>query len=105
MKKFSFLPKTKLGKWSVGFIVAFFSLFTIFNTIVRIQGSRDDQTFFDNPVLSIPILLAGLAGISAFLTGIVSIFKSKECSIIVFVATTFGLFILFFVLGEIFVPH
>ena len=105
MKKFSFLPKTKLGKWSVGLIIIFFLLIILGNFIVKVQGPRDDQTFFDNPILSIPVLFAGFAGILAFFTGIVATLKLKERSIIVFVATTFGLFILFFVLGEILVPH
>src|SRR3989337_155564 len=45
--RIQFLPKTKLGRWPVGLIVVFLSLITLGNFVVKIQGPRDDQTFFD----------------------------------------------------------
>ena len=99
------MPKTLLGKWAVGLISAFFLLFTTGILVASRQGPRADQTFLDNPVLSIPMLSAGAAGILAFLCGIISVIKSKEHSILVLAATIIGFLVLNFMLGEILFPH
>lgn len=99
------VPKTLLGKWSVGFVVAFFLLLATGIFVTSRQGPRADQTFLDNPVLSIPMLSSGAAGILAFFTGSISITKRKERSILVIVATIIGFLVLDFVLGEILFPH
>lgn len=100
----TFLPKTKLGKWAVGLIVVFFALFILFQLLVA-SGQRGGETFFDNLMLTIPIFLAGICGIAAFFTGIVSIIKSKERSVLFFLTVMVGLFVLVFVVGEIVVPQ
>ncbi|MBI2670751.1 hypothetical protein HYX18_02130 [Candidatus Woesearchaeota archaeon] len=69
------------------------------------SGQGGGATLFDNLVLTIPIFLAGISGILAFFTGIISIVKSKERSVLVFLATAIGLFVLIFVLGEFLFPH
>lgn len=101
---FTFLPKTKLGKLSVIFIIAFFLLLFLFQFLVA-SGQRGGETFFSNPILSVPILLAALFGISAFFAGIIGIVKNKEKAILVFLAAGLGFFVLIFVLGEILFPH
>jgi len=98
------MPKTKAGKWSVGLIIVFFVLFGVFQLLVA-SGQRGGATFFYNLVLTIPIFLAGISGIFAFIIGLISIIKSKERSVLVFIATAIGLFVLIFVLGEFLVPH
>jgi hypothetical protein len=60
---------------------------------------------FTNLVLSVPMLIAGISGISAFFTGIIGILKSKERSVLVFIAVLIGFFILVFILGEFLFPH
>jgi len=102
--KIHFMPKTRLGKWSIWLIIAFILLFTTFQLLVA-SGQRGGATFFSNLVLSVPMLIAGISGISAFFTGIIGIIKSKERSVLTFVATIIGFFILFFVLGELLFPH
>ncbi|MFC1964762.1 hypothetical protein ACFLWG_02000 [Chloroflexota bacterium] len=102
--KLHFIPKTHLGKWSIWFIIAFIVLFMSFQLLVA-SGQRGGATFFSNLALSVPMLIAGISGISAFFTGIIGIIKSKERSVLVFLATIIGFLILFFVLGEILVPH
>lgn len=101
MKK---LPKTLLGKWSVGLIIIFFLLFATLQLLVA-SGQRGGAKIFSNLVLAIPGLLMGVSGVLAFLTGIIGIIKSKERSILVFLATAIGLFVLTFWLGEILSPH
>lgn len=98
------MPKTRLGKWSVGLIIIFFLFFALFQLLVA-SGQQGGATFFSNPVLTIPILLAGTSGVFAFFTGIISILKNKERSVLVFLATAIGLFIMLFWLGEILSPH
>ncbi len=97
-------PKTPSGKWSVILIGVFFVLLAMFYILVA-SGQRGGETFFSNLVLTIPAILMGTSGILAFLTGVISIIISKEWSILVFLSTIFGLFILIFILGEILFPH
>lgn len=48
---------------------------------------------------------AVICGIAALITGLISIIKNKERSLLVFLAVAIGLLILFFMLGEFLVPH
>jgi flagellar biosynthesis protein FliQ len=102
--KLHFVPKTRLGRWSIWFIIAFILLLISFQLLV-VSGQRGGDTFFSNLALSVPMLVAAISGILAFFTGIISIIKNKERAVLVFVATIIGLFILVFVLGEFLVPH
>lgn len=104
-----FVPKTNLGKWSVRLIIAFFLLFILTQIIAAVgrgQGAFDSDSFNIYQILiPITIIPAGICGIAAFITGIIGVAKSKERSVLVFLATAIGLFVLIFVLGEILVPH
>ncbi len=102
--KVHFIPKTLLGKWSIWLIIAFIVFFITFQLLVA-SGQRGGATFFSNLALSVPMLIAGISGISAFFTGIIGIVKSKERSVLVSLATIIGFFILFLILGEFRVPH
>ena len=102
--KINFIPKTRLGKWSIWLIIVFILLFIMFQILVA-SGQRGGDTFFSNLALSVPMLIAGISGILAFFTGIIGIIKSKDRSVLVFIATVIGFFILFFVLGELLFPH
>jgi len=98
------MPKTIPGKLSVALIIASFLFLGLLWFFVAL-GQRGGATFFSNPMLAIPGLLAGVCGILAFFIGIISIIKNKERSILVFLATAIGFFILGFCLGEILFPH
>jgi len=98
------IPKTRLGKWSIWLIIAFILLFITFQLLVA-SGQRGGSTFFSNLALSVPMLIAGISGVSAFFTGIIGILKSKERSVLVFIAMIIGFFILVFVLAEFLFPH
>lgn len=102
--RISLKPKTTMGKWSTGLITAFFLLFAVFLTLVA-SGQRGGDTFFSNLALTIPVLLAAVSSVSALVTGIIGIVKSGERSVLVFLATVIGLFVLIFSLGEILFPH
>ena len=98
------LPKTSWGKWSVGLVLAFILFFALFVILVA-SGQRGGETFFSNLLLTVPMFLAGTCGVAAFVTGLIGIIKSKERSILVYLAILIGLYILVFGLGEVLVPH
>ncbi len=99
-----FKPTTYLGKRAAWLIFAFAVSMASFGILVA-SGQRGGDTFFSNPILTVPILFAATSGIAAFITGLISIVRRKERSISVYVAVAFGLMTLVFVLGEIIFPH
>jgi len=102
--KIYFVPKTQWGKWSAGLFGGFILFFLLMNLLVAL-GQEGGETFFDNLALSIPGILGAICGVSAFFSGIYSIFKHRERSLLVFLASFIGFLITFFVLGEITIPH
>ena len=99
-----FKPTTDLGKWSAWLIVAFAILLGVFYILVA-SGQRGGDTFFSNPILTIPMLLAATSAIAAFIIGLISVVKRKERSVAVVLAIVFGLFVILFALGEVIFPH
>ena len=87
--RISVLPKTSLGWWSVGLCVASILFFALF---VVILGPGPD---YNMPLAyTLTVVLTGIS-VAAFVIGLLSIMKRKERSILVFVATVFGLYSLF----------
>jgi hypothetical protein len=97
-------PETSLGKWSVGLITIFLLSLTILRLLI-LSGQRGGEQFFDNLSLAIPGLCAAAAGTAAFFTGLGGLLKSNERSLLTLLATTVGLFVFLFCLGEILFPH
>lgn len=87
--RISILPKTSLGRWSVGLVVASLVLFVL---SVVILGPGPDYKMALAYALTIVI-----AGISAAVLamGLIGIIKSKERSVLVFVAIVIGFYSLF----------
>jgi hypothetical protein len=85
------LPKTPLGKWSTGLFVASILFFALCQVLIPFEPS--DPRF--NPVLAFAVVIvaAGISG-AAFVTGLISMIKSKERSAFVFVSTAIGLWFL-----------
>jgi hypothetical protein len=104
----SILSKSPLGRWSVGLAVAFVLFFALFQVLVA-SGLRGPIMFSGRPVpfinWSLPLYAAGISGIAALVTGLISIIKSKERSILTFLATLIGLLVPLFLLGEFLIPH
>lgn len=69
------------------------------------SGQKGGDTIFSNLLLGIPGLLVAISGVAAFFTGIISIVKGKERSVLVFVSTAVGFFVLLFLAAEILFPH
>ena len=84
--RISILPKTSLGKWSTGLIVA--ALLMVVGSIIElVLGSHGGVTLVSWQILN---LLVVAFAISSMVIGIISIVKSKERSIFVFIATALG---------------
>jgi hypothetical protein len=84
--RISILPKSLLGWWSVGLVVASILFFVLFQVIL---GPGPD---YNMPLAyTLTIVLAGIA-VAAFVIGLISIIKRGERSILVFVAMAIGLY-------------
>jgi F0F1-type ATP synthase membrane subunit a len=86
-KKEETMPKTKLGKWS-GMLLAVFLVFLIASLLFLhlLEFRRGSAE------LLIPATIAFIAGISAFVTGLISLLKFKDRSVVVILAIIFGFF-------------
>ncbi len=92
-------PKTLLGRWSVGLAAVFILLFVLLGVLTGLGGVGPGLV---GPIAAVAF---GISGIAALATGLVSMIKSKERSILVFLAAVVGLFTLIFFLGEFLFPH
>lgn len=94
--KISFLPKTKLGKWSV-FLFVFFILSWIIPLSTADMGlepgSLPKEPTFLMMLSGILTGLGILAVMASFLVGLISFILKKERSVLVFLVTLFSLFL------------
>ena len=87
--RISILPKSLLGWWSVGLVIANILFFALSQVIL---GPGPDYNMALAYTLTI---VASCIAVVVFVTGLVSLIKSKERSIFVFVAMAIGLYSLF----------
>lgn len=85
----------------IGGFGVFLGLFFLFVS----WGERGGEKFFDNLKLTIPGLMAGGCGVAALITGLTSIVRKREGSVLVWAATAVGFLVTNWILGEIFWPH
>jgi hypothetical protein len=85
------LPKTPLSKWSTGLAVASILFFALCQVLLPFEPS--DPRFNPVPALATVIVAAVLSG-ATLVTGLISIIKSKERSVVTFVSTAIGLWFL-----------
>ena len=79
------MPKTKLGKWAGGLSAVFLVFF-----IALILGRNLVRILPGTPLIVIVGICAMVTGIAAFVTGAISLFKFKDRSFVVILATIFG---------------
>jgi len=107
--KTHFIPKTKFGKLSFWLFIAFIVLFILTQIIAaigRFYGAFDGAGInIYKTLIPVTIIPAVLSGIAAFVTGLISIIKSKERALFVYLSSFTGLLITWFVLGELLLPH
>ena len=89
------LPKSSLGIWSVGLAAAFILLSILFAVLTGLGGEPGPFA-----LIFIVNVVIGISSIAAFITGLVSIIKSKERSVLVFLAVLLGFCALLFYLGS-----
>ena len=97
--RISILPKTSLGKWSIGLAAAFI-LINILSVVLTGLGGVGPGPV--GPIIGVAFATSGIA---ALVTGLISIIKSKERSILVILAVAVGAFVVIFGLGEFLYPH
>jgi len=87
--RISILPKTSLGRWSVGLTIAFILFYILAEVLYGFEVLGPEL----NPALgnALTIVATGISG-AAFVTGLVSMIKRKERSVFVFVTTAIGLY-------------
>lgn len=103
----TFLPKTQLGWWAVGLAVAVPALFTVGTTAMNLlysdipAGGSIVADVAARPGLAISMLLGIGSGLAAGVCGLLAIIRSQERSLALIVATIVGLFLWYFILGEL----
>lgn len=102
LKVFLKLPATSLGWWSAGLGLVFAILWVVNLTVfVPISDA--------SPIRSTFLIFYGifmlLCGLAAGILGVIAIFRGRERSCFVWVTILPLLLVLFFLLGELLVPH
>jgi len=87
--RISVLPKTSLGRWSVGLCVAWILFFALSEVLTGFEALGPG--FNLALAVSLTIVLVGISG-AAFVTGLISMTKSQERSVLVFLTTAIGLY-------------
>jgi hypothetical protein len=105
------LPRTKQGVWAIGLIVAMPILFVIglsfssslYESVPAGRNLLADVTA--RPLLALAMLAGMAAGISAFIIGILAIFKHKENAFLVYLSTTIGGLTTLLLVGQLVFPQ
>ena len=108
--RLGFIPKTTLGRWSVGLIVAIPIFFYIGMSFVSFYESVPAGTtilrdIVVRPGIALPMLAGFVSGIAAFFIGIVGIIRKKDHSILIMLSTAIGFLVLLWCVAEILFPH
>ena len=109
--RLSFIPKTTLGRWSLGLAAAMPVLFLIgisFTTLLYKSVPAGGTILKDiavRPALALTMLAGMVTGISAFVSGLIAIIRQKERALLIYVATLTGALLIIFLLGEFLSPH
>ena len=100
-----------MGKWSVGLIVAMPILFIIGTSFANslYESVPAGRTILADiaarPALALTMLAGMVAGISAFITGLLAAIRQKERALLVYIAIVIGALLILFLTGEIMFPH
>jgi len=109
--RISVLPKTKLGRWSLGLAAAMLALLLIGMSFTNLlyESVPSGNTILEDitlrPALALTMLAGMFSGVSAFIIGLIAIIKQKERALLVYVSTSVGAFLTIFLLGELIFPH
>ena len=104
-------PRTTLGKWSVGLVVAMPMLFAVGSSFTDslyesvAAGKTILADIAARPALALTMLAGMAAGIAAFVVGFLAIVRHRENALLVYVSTVIGALLVLFLAGEIAFPH
>lgn len=105
------MPKSKLGKWSIGLIVTMPALFFLAQQFMHwfYEGVSSGDTILDDvvnrPFLAVTMLVGMASGASAFFTGIIAILKQKDKGFLVYISTVLGALTIIYLTMEMAFPH
>ncbi|MFA4936980.1 MAG: hypothetical protein WC575_01630 [Patescibacteria group bacterium] len=106
--KINFIPKSRSGKWAIGFGIALVML-TVFSLIFAAAIGGDSTVIADSSLLSILVAVLSvmftLAGPLSFIVGIYTIIKHQEWLVCKPLVVLYVLALLLFMLGEFLFPH
>src|SRR5512139_348091 len=104
------MPKTSLGKWSLGLLIAMSLLILIGTSFANTMyqsvpaGGTILADIVSRPALALTALAGMLAGVLAFITGLIAIIKQKERAILAYIATAIGGILTVFIIAEFLSP-
>jgi hypothetical protein len=96
------MPRTRLGRWSVGLAATFLILFIINQAVFIPSAVVVPWRHVLLPLYGIAMLLCGL---SSGVVGLIAVLRRHERSALVWFTVLPGLFVLFLLIGEVLVPH
>jgi hypothetical protein len=92
--KMDIAPKTDLGKWSIALNALFLIVITISIVLVKVFGMLSfDDHWWD---VTVPVIFS--ASIIALFTGIKSVRKNKERSVLVYMSIVISICVIIFLL-------
>jgi hypothetical protein len=104
-------PKTSLGYWSVGLIIAMPLLFILGFQFAKYSypsipaGGTIIEDIFARPALALSMVSGMAAGILAFITGLMAIIRQKERALLVYVSSALGALLVIYLAMEFAFPH
>jgi hypothetical protein len=79
------LPKTSLGRWSLGLAIASIVVFVVAAGLLNDRWGLDENGDLINPVLTVVLTIIIVApSVATLVTGFISVIKRKERSVLVF---------------------
>ena len=99
--KIKFLPKTRLGKWSVIMMISSWVVFVVGSVLPWKPGYSGFEFVIQNPIQGIITVLMLAVGIATSSMAIISVIKNKERSILVFLAMLSGVYSILGFVGSI----
>ena len=89
-------PQTKLGKWSAGLNIFFLTIIIVSIILVLVLKILS----FDDHWWDVTVPVSFLIEMIAFITGIISVTKNKERSVLIYFSIFVGILTILFVLSH-----
>jgi len=95
------MPRTLVGWWSTGLVVAFIAFFALWQVYVRATPPRPRPTFFSDPLQAFLILSAATTAIAGAILGVLALTLKRERSYLIILSIIIGSFVLYWTIGEL----